>query len=330
MTAHVQRAAPERVAILLLALGNPLGTKLMQSFEPADIKKIMDSAASLGPIERADLEGLVDDFASQFARTLGLETGFENVRSLVEQAFTPDQIDTMLGPARIAPEEPAWRHFGEGSENALTPYLLDEHPQTIAYILCQLDQDLAARILALLPRDVRDGAALRLLKIQPVQADASAIVQQSLREDLLNRSDAGLEDEGRRRLASLMNKLDREQAAAIVDSLAATRPEEAKRLRGMIFSFDDLDRLTQSARLSLFDKIDTGQVVQALRGASLILKESVLSALGARARRMVEAELANDTGTVTPDTHKARRAIAEAALAMAQRGEIALPSAAEE
>ncbi|MFT3988578.1 FliG C-terminal domain-containing protein [Aestuariivirga sp.] len=329
MTAIAPRAAPERVAILLLALGNPLGTKLMQSFEPTDVKKIMESAASLGPIERGDLEGLVDDFAAQFARTLGLETGFEHVRSLVEQAFTPDQIDTMLGPARITPEDPVWRAFGEGSENALTPYLLDEHPQTIAYILCQLDPDLAARVLALLPRDARDGTARRLLKIQPVQPDVSAIVQQALREDLLNRSDAGLEDEGRRRVASLMNKLDREQAAAIVESLAATRPEEAKRLRGMIFSFDDLDRLTQSARLSLFDKIDTGQVVQALRGASLTLKESVLSALGARARRMVEAELANDTGAVTPDVHKARRAIAEAALAMAQRGEINLPSDAE-
>jgi flagellar motor switch protein FliG len=93
----------------------------------------------------------------------------------------------------------------------------------------------------------------------------------------------------------------------------------------MIFSFEDLEKLGQSARLALFDKLQTEQVIAALRGMPPAFKEVALSSLGARARRMVEAELANDNGQVTKEGAAARRAITDMVLAMVSRGEMALP-----
>ncbi|MBI3672077.1 MAG: flagellar motor switch protein FliG, partial [Rhizobiales bacterium] len=321
------RSVEEKVAILLLALGNPLGTKLLQSFDPRDLRAIMNSASTIGPVERDDLELLVDDFAAQFAKTLGINTSSDHIRSFVEQAFPPDQLNSLLGHGNRAAAEPVWRKFSEGSENALVPYLLDQHPQTTAFVLSNLESDLAARCLSMLPRELRDAAARRLLKLQPVKDVPAQHLRQCLEEDLLAKADLNLENEGRSRLASLMNKLEREQSAAIIESLAATWPEDAKRLRGMIFSFEDIDKLAQPARLALFDKIPTEQVIPALRGMPPDFKEAVLSSMGARARRMVEAELSNDSGQVGKEGQAARRAIADAALAMAQRGEILLPAA---
>jgi flagellar motor switch protein FliG len=57
------------------------------------------------------------------------------------------------------------------------------------------------------------------------------------------------------------------------------------------------------------------------------IKEVVLSSLGARARRMVEAELASDKGVRTKDGDAARSVIVASILEMAQRGELELPSA---
>lgn len=319
------RTAEEKVAILLLALGDPLGTKLLQSFDPADVKTIMQSASALGPIDRDDLENLIDDFAANFAKTLGIGTDFQNVKNLVEQAFSPDQLHSMLGELILSPQEPVWRKFSGGSENALVPYFLDEHPQTAAYILSNLDPDLAARCLSLLPRELRETTARRLLKLQPVQDGPSLVIQHCLEADLLTKADAALEEEGRRRVANLMNKLDREQSAAIIESLAAMRPEDAKKLRKMIFAFEDVSKLTQAARLTLFDKVPTEDVITALRGTPPEFKEAVLSSMGARARRMVEAELAGDTGEVGREGTAARRTIADMVLAMASRGELALP-----
>ena len=322
------RSGREKVAIVLLALGNQLGPKMLQKFKSAEIKHIMDSASALGTVDKDDLDLLVDEFASQFAKSLGLSTGFDEVRGLVEQAFSPSELDSMFGTSIRKAGEPVWSKFAAGSENALVPYLLDEHPQTIAYVISKLDPDLSARCLSMLPGDMRDSAAMRLLKIQPVSEDIARIIDTCIERDLLTKSDAGLEEEGRRRLAALLNKLDREQSTAIFDSISSTRPDEAKRLRSMIFSFEDIGKLSQAARAVLFDKLQTEQVIAALRGMSAAVKEVALASLGARARRMVEAELANDTGQVTKEGAAARRAVADTVLAMAGRGELALPEAA--
>ena len=145
MSAGSRRSGREKVAIILLALGNSLGPKVLQKFKSTEIKHIMESATELGKLDRDDLDVLVDDFAASFAKSLGLGTGLDDVRSLVEQAFSPGELDRMLGPPVVPAAVPVWGKFGAGSENALVPYLLDEHPQAIAYILSNLDPDLSAR-----------------------------------------------------------------------------------------------------------------------------------------------------------------------------------------
>ncbi len=324
------KSGREKVAILLLALGNPLAAKILQSFDAKEVKAVMSSASALGKVNKDDLELLVDEFTANFAKTLGLSTGYGQVKSLVEGAFNSDQLDAMLGDAPLAPGEPIWRKFAAGSENTLVPYLLDEHPQTITFILASLDSDLAAKCLSMLPRDIRDSVAKRMLKLQDVTVRPSAIVQECLQHDLLVNSDAGAEEAGRSRVAALINKLDREQSEGILESLAQSRPEDAKKLRGMIFSFEDIAKLTQPHRLAMFDKVATEQVIAALRGTTPEFKELVLSSVGARARRMVEAELANDNGQITKEVLTARRSIADLALSLAQKGDIALPSTEDE
>jgi flagellar motor switch protein FliG len=303
-----------------------MGPKLLQKFDAGDIKNIMGSATAIGKVDKQDLEMLVDDFAANFAQAIGLGTDFESIKSLLEQAFSPAELSKMLGGQILQPEEPVWWKFVLGLENTLVPYLLDEHPQTVAFVLSRLDPDFAARCLSILPGDFRLTVARRLLKIQKVAKDVEEIVERALRRDLLMKADSGLETEGRNRLASMLNKLEREESASIIAGVAAWRPEEAAKLKQLIFTFDDIGKLSQAARLALFDKLQTEQVIAALRGMDPAIKEVALSSLGARARRMVEAELSSDKGVKTKDGDAARNAIASLVLAMAQRGELELPA----
>ena len=324
-----QRSGQEKAAIVLLALGSELGPKILQKFDAEEIRMIMESASTIAALDKDGLDVLVDEFAAHFAKSLGLSTGFDEVRSLVEQAFSPGELAAMLGPAAVEAREPVWKRFELGSESSLVPYFLDEHPQTIAAVLARLDASLAARCLSMLPGDLRDGVARRLLKLNQVLPRPLELLESNIERDLLTRSNTGLLDEGRQRVAGLLNKLDREVSAGIFEGLSAARPEEARRLRKMIFSFDDIDKLSQPARLALFDKLQTEQVIAALRGMPVSFKETALSSLGARARRMVEAELANDNGQMTKEGEAARRTIADMVLAMAARGELELPESAE-
>ena len=116
----------------------------------------------------------------------------------------------------------------------------------------------------------------------------------------------------------------------VLQSLSESRPKEAEVLKGLLFTFDDIVNLSQKARSVLFDQVPTERVVLALKGTDPEFRDLVLSSLAARAKRMVEAELTNGDAAPQRDVMKARRAIADLVLEMAEKGQIELGSGSEE
>jgi flagellar motor switch protein FliG len=312
-----------KAAIILLALGGSFGSRLLKEFDPGEIRKFATSAASLDEIDSTFLSNLVEEFSTEMNKPVLLCGGDQKTRNFLAEALPADQVNKILG-AEDVPFVTIWPNFTTGSENTLVPYLLDEHPQTITYILTKLDLDLSAKIVSMLPRELRDSVTRRLLKMQFVEAEPNKLVQICLQTDLLTQADTGLEKEGRARMATLLNKMDKEQVEMILEGLKVARPSEAAALKKLLFSFEDIIKLDQKYRLILFDKVQTEQVMIALRGAEAELKEIILSSLGARARRMIEAELNGAEGDVTKEVAAARRAIAETALRLASTGEISI------
>jgi flagellar motor switch protein FliG len=318
-----------KAAIILLALGGSFGSRLLKEFDPGEIRKFATSAASLDEIDSTFLSNLVEEFSTEMNKPVLLCGGDQQTRNFLAEALPADQVNKILG-AEDVPFVTIWPNFTTGSENTLVPYLLDEHPQTITYILTKLDLDLSAKIVSMLPRELRDSVTRRLLKMQFVEAEPNKLVQICLQTDLLTQADTGLEKEGRARMATLLNKMDKEQVEMILEGLKVARPSEAAALKKLLFSFEDIIKLDQKYRLILFDKVQTEQVMIALRGAEAELKEIILSSLGARARRMIEAELNGAEGDVTKEVAAARRAIAETALRLASTGEISIEEPAAE
>jgi flagellar motor switch protein FliG len=97
-----------------------------------------------------------------------------------------------------------------------------------------------------------------------------------------------------------------------------------------MFTFDDIIKLPPKARSVLFDKIPTELVVLALKGTNETFRDSILSSLAARARRIVDSELASGGPALQRDVLKARRTIADTALELGRGGEIELNSSEDE
>jgi flagellar motor switch protein FliG len=95
-------------------------------------------------------------------------------------------------------------------------------------------------------------------------------------------------------------------------------------LKGLLFTFEDLVKLAPRARMMILDQVPNERIVIALKGTDAAFRDALLSAMGSRARRMIDVEL--ETGEPVPqrDVTEARRAITDLALEMAGRGEIEL------
>ncbi len=77
--------------------------------------------------------------------------------------------------------------------------------------------------------------------------------------------------------------------------------------------------------MQLFNDVSTDVITMALRGSAPELRESILASIGARQRRMIEADLAiGDAGINPRDIAIARRSITQEAIRLAASGQLEL------
>jgi flagellar motor switch protein FliG len=313
----------KKASVILLALGGSLSSNLMKEFEADELKRFADTAAELKDIEPDFLVSLVDELSEEIKKSDPLTGGDLITRNFLEEALPLEKVRAIYGQNETVLLN-IWKKFTPENEGALTTYLLNEHPQTISFIVSNIDGELSSRIVANLPQELRNSVVLRLLKLRPINQMFSQIAQVNLQNDLLMKSDDKSELEGISRIAKLLNQMGKENIDLILESLKLTSPSEAAAIKKLLFSFEDIVNLIQKDRLLLFDKVQTEKVMLALRGTTPELKEAILTSLGARARRMIEADLAESSAEVTKDVIAARQSIAEVALRLGSEGVIVL------
>lgn len=319
---------PEKAAAVLLMLGATTAGRLLKHFDPPDLKVVARAAAGLGAVAPATLERLTEEFTADFSGGVNLLGDVSQARDLLAEAFPPGEVDELLG-ASVAEELDPWRALATAPESSIIDLLLAEKPATATYVLSRLDPALAAKIVSALPRSRRNAALCGLVAPHEITPLAGRLVEKALRNLLEEgKASTGLE-EGRQRIAGIINNLDPDAAEDVIRAIGEARPKDAAVIKTMLFSFSDLPKLSERARALLFDRASIDIVVMALRGTDPEFRNVILSSMPSRGRRLVEGELASGAAAPPREVTKARKAIAEIVLGMAARNEIELGGATD-
>ncbi len=319
----------EKVAALLLALDKPIAGRLLKRFDSLELRQVTRAASELGSVNPATIEKLIDDFTEQFSAGAELLGSAGEAESLLNGALGSEEAAEILSDVLGNSNKAMWDRLSAAPESALATYLLKEHPQTFAFVLSKLSSGTAAKIMAQTPRELRNGLMRRMLSPRPVMDPMMRVLESTLHEDLLLNVARNTGADTHSKIADIINKMERDQIEDVLSSLAEDRPKDAETLRGLLFTFEDIAKLSQKARTTVFDKVPADRVVLALKGTDPAFREMILSSMGARARRMVENELNTGGPAQQRDVLKARRAIADSVLEMAERNEIEINSSGQ-
>ena len=183
-----------------------------------------------------------------------------------------------------------WRRRQKARSSRL---LMAERATTATYILSKLDSAVATKVIAALPRDRRNAALCGLVAPLDVTPLAARVIEEAVGSALKQAPKAAADVEGRSRLAGIINGLDPPEAEDAMRALEQASPKDAAIVKTMLFSFNDLPRLSERARALLFDRASIDIVVMALRGTDADFRDSVLSSMPSRGRRLVEGELSS-------------------------------------
>lgn len=323
-----------RAAALLLAMGESGAARVLRHLSSDEIKALTKSASVLDPISPEELDALVGEFQNAFKTGPGLSGPGRQMNELLQNALSPEDYALILAgevesEGAVFEIEPktVWNEIEETAEGVLEAQLAHEHPQIVAVLLCKLAPARTAKIVAGFEPRFRNEVMSRMLGAKPLAAPVDELLRTHARHAWLETSQNAKSGGRHAMLADIVNRMEKDQIDALLDEISEKRPDDAKALRELLFSFEDVVTLTAKARLVLFDTIPADTVTRALVGASSEIRECVLASMGARARRMVEAELAQMGEGNARETEAARREIAATALRLSGEGRLTLGAA---
>ncbi|MCM2396099.1 flagellar motor switch protein FliG [Rhizobium sp. S95] len=322
----------DKAAAVLLAMGKGVAGKLLKYFTQAELQTIIASAQTLRTIPPDELAELVNEFEDLFTEGAGLMDNAKAIESILEEGLTPEEVDGLLGrrTAFQAYEASIWDRLQDADPDFIAKFLMREHPQTVAYILSMLPSSFGAKVLLKLPESRRADIMNRTVNLKNVSPKAAQIIENRV-HDLISEIDAERNSTGSTKVAELMNELEKPEVDTLLNSLESISRESVNKVRPKIFLFEDLLAMPQRSRVMLLNDISGDILTMALRGATMEIRECVLSSISPRSRRMIESDLQSGTAGINPrEVAIARRAVAQEAIRLANSGQIQLKEAEDD
>ena len=264
---------PEKAAILLMSLGEEQAAKLFGQMDDEEIKEISQVMAGLGTVSSNIVERLFVEFAEQVSSTGSLVGSLDSTERLLTKVLGEDRVADIMEEIRGPAGRTMWDKLANVNEQVLANYLKNEYPQTVAVIIGKIQQGHAAKVLATLPENFAMEVVMRMLRMEAVNKDIEKDVERVLRTEFMSTLARTNRRDSHEMMAEIFNNLDRATESRFLSALEERNKDAAERIRSLMFTFEDLQRLDPAGVQTLLRAVDKDKLVIALKGASEELRD---------------------------------------------------------
>lgn len=314
----------QKAAVLMLAVGEEHAARLFARLHEDEIRDVSHAMAQLGTVTAAQVEAVCEDFARQIGATGHLVGSYETTERMLLKTLPADRVAQIMEEIRGPAGRTMWDKLGNVNEVVLANYLKNEYPQTVAVVLTKVKADHAARVLSQLPEGFAMEVVMRMLRMENVQKEALEGVERTLKAEFMSNLARSTRRDAHEMMAEIFNSLDRQSEARIMGALEERNREAAERIRGLMFTFEDLRRLDSQGLQVLLRSVEKERLALALKGAPEELREMFFRNMTERAAKLLKDDIAALGPVRLKDVDEAQAAIANAAKDLAAQGQIQL------
>ena len=171
---------------------------------------------------------------------------------------------------------------------------------------------------------------MRMLRMESVQKDVLDGVEKTLRAEFMSNLARSTRRDSHEMMAEIFNSLDRGSEARFLAALDERNRDSAERIRSLMFTFEDLQRLTQPAMQVLLRTVEREKLPIALKGASEKLRDLFFKSMSERAGKMLKDDIAALGPVRLRDVDEAQATIVALAKEMAAQGQIEIRETKDE
>ncbi|MBF0877008.1 flagellar motor switch protein FliG [Gluconobacter cerevisiae] len=312
----------QKVAILMMALGEENCSRLFEQMHEEEIREISSEMTQLGIISSQIVEKVCHEFSQGLGTAEGVVGDLENTEKLLKSTLPANQAAAIMEEIRGPAGRTMWEKLGNVSEIVLANYLKNEYPQTVSVILSRIKPSHAAKVLAILPEEFSLDIMMRMLKTETIQKNVIQSIEKTLRLEFISNIPRGVNRNSHEVLADIFNNFDRRLENRFMIALEERSYNDAEQIKSLMFTFEELTNLSGESLIVLLNQISREVLPLALKGASDRLLQAFLASMSDRAGRILLSEI-EDLGPVrVKDVDIAQNEILIVAKGLIDRGEI--------
>jgi len=320
----------DKAAIFMLSLEQDQSAKLFELMDVEEIKELSMTMANLGTIDSEVVERLFIEFADQLSSTGSLVGSYDSTERLLLQTIDQEKVDLIMEEIRGPAGRTMWDKLGNVNEQVLANYLKNEYPQTVAVVLSKIKPDHASRVLAVLPENFAMEVIMRLLRMETVQKEILDGVEKTLRTEFMSNLASSQRQDSHEQMANIFNSLDRSTENRFMGALEERNRESAERIKGLMFTFEDLARIDPSGVQALLRQVEKDPLAMALKGGSDDIKDLFFKNMSERAAKMMQEDMEAMGPVRLKEVDEAQGNVVQTAKTLADSGEIVISGGGEE
>lgn len=325
---------PQKVAILLLYLGDGVATEIFGRLSEPEILKIGASMVNLEAIPPDIVDNVITEFVDRFAGQKGLTAnGMEYLKRVVRSAVGEDRARRIM--RELDPQEHALfqKKLSKLNAESLASLMKAEHPQTASVIASLLPPPMMSKVLTYFSAEARNDIIYRMASLEKIPADVIDQVKEFIDREIQLPPDEEEDSirhlpvvKGIDRVADLLNALGKAQNEPILQNLGERNSRLAEEITKKMFSFEDLLRIDDRGMQMLLKEIGKEDLAMALKIADDAIKSRFFKNMSERAAEFLKDDMEVMGPVRFRDVETAQRKIIAVALRLEEEGKIMIAS----
>ena len=318
---------PYKAAIFLIAMGEEFTAEVFKHLNEEEIKKVSSLMAQINAGPGEAVEKVLSEVREKMAVVQGeVAVPVEEFLKKVLFSSMPEEQAKKIYEEIMRQLHPStFQKLSSLEPKVIVNFLQNEHPQTIAVILAHLQPELAAAVLEELPERLQSDVMIRIAKLDKINPDIVAEIDRVLEEELFSveMTDA-TKVGGAEKVAEILNNVDRNMEESLLENIEESSEELAEEIRKLMFKFEDLLQVDDTAIIAILKEISTEELKLALKAAPDELKDKFFNNMSERAATMLKEDLEVMGPVRLKDVEQAQQGIIKVAKRLESEGKIVL------
>jgi len=314
----------QKAAVALVAFGPEVSAYVLKGMTESDLEAITIEIANLRDVPAEIESKVIEECYNIFmARQYISQGGVDFASDILEKAVGVVRAREIMKRLESTFTAKGFSLLRDIEPKQLSGFFQNEHPQTTALVLTQLNPQQAAGVLSELAPELQTEVSLRIATMEKISPEILKEVEATLESHFGTDSGRDLSvSGGAKAIAEILNLIDTTAEKNILQSLEAEDADLAAEVKNMMFVFDDLILLDDRSVQRLLKEVETKDLSTALKAATDEVKNKLFANVSERVSMMIKEEMEFMGPTRLSDVEAAQGRIVEAVRRLEEEGQV--------